>query len=90
MTIWRWALIRPSKTPGKKTAKDIELAHRAVNLPVFIGSGLTLDNLGTLLPLLDGAIVGSYFKHQGKLKNDVDPERVRAFMERARKIREAN
>lgn len=80
-------IVTGTETGKAPDAKDIELARQAVSLPVFIGSGLTLENLDTLLPLLDGAIVGSYFKRQGKLKNDVDPERVRAFMERVRQIR---
>jgi predicted TIM-barrel enzyme len=48
--------------------------------PVWVGSGVTPQNLPRFLPLADGFIVGTYFKKDGLTTNPVDPERVRAFM----------
>jgi predicted TIM-barrel enzyme len=49
-------------------------------LPLYIGSGLTADNLSRFAPLADGFIVGSYFKQAGRWSETVDPRRVERFM----------
>jgi membrane complex biogenesis BtpA family protein len=49
-------------------------------LPLYIGSGLTADNLSRFAPLADGFIVGSYFKQDGRWRESVDPRRVERFM----------
>ncbi|MEO1269449.1 MAG: BtpA/SgcQ family protein [Myxococcota bacterium] len=48
---------------------------------VVLGSGVTPDNAATLAPLADGAIVGTWIKHEGALRNPVDVVRVRAMAE---------
>ncbi|HEX7117270.1 MAG TPA: BtpA/SgcQ family protein [Longimicrobiales bacterium] len=53
--------------------------------PVWIGSGLTAENAATLLPLADGAIVGSTLMRGGVAGQGVEPDRVRAFMEAVRR-----
>ncbi len=52
--------------------------------PVWIGSGLTPDNATELAPLVDAAIVGSYFKRDGVLSAPVDRDRVRRLVDAAR------
>ncbi len=54
---------------------------------VFLGSGITPDALPRLLTNADGAIVGSYFKKDGRVDKPVDPERVKAMMQVAREVR---
>jgi hypothetical protein len=54
---------------------------------VFLGSGVTPTSVPELLAAADGAIVGSYFKQEGKVHNPVDPERVRELMAVVRHIR---
>jgi len=48
--------------------------------PLFIGSGATRDNIGSLMTIADGIIVGSALKRQGVLENPVDVERVRTLV----------
>jgi membrane complex biogenesis BtpA family protein len=55
--------------------------------PVYLASGVTHDNVGSLLPLADGAVVGSAFKADGVVSNPVDPIRVTTFMNLVRSIR---
>ena len=62
---------------------DVVEARGRSQLPVFVGSGVTLDNLADFLDVSDGIIVGSYFKHDGHWVNGVDPARVRGFVEAA-------
>lgn len=46
------------------------------DVPVMIGSGVTVENAPELLAMADGAIVGTAIKREGKTSNRVDPERA--------------
>ena len=56
-------------------------------LPTLVGSGVTLDNVGDILAIVDGVIVASALKVGGVWWNPVDQARVAAFMDKARAIR---
>jgi predicted TIM-barrel enzyme len=53
---------------------------------VFIGSGLTLDNVQDYYPICDAMIIGSHFKENGFWKNALSYERVSNFMERVKTL----
>jgi predicted TIM-barrel enzyme len=52
--------------------------------PVVIGSGLSPDNAAQLLPLVEAAIVGTWVKVDGQVRNPVDLDRVRTLVEACR------
>jgi hypothetical protein len=66
---------------------DIEAVAEAVALPVLVGSGVTVENVERYLARADALIVGSHFKRDGLWSNPLDPDRVKAFMERVAKLR---
>ena len=75
------ALIVTGDGTGKPVSVDIlNQVRLSVDAPLLIGSGLNQTNAKTLLPLSDGAIVGTSIKVDGKIHNPVDPERVRALV----------
>ncbi|EFN85338.1 Uncharacterized protein F13E9.13, mitochondrial [Harpegnathos saltator] len=53
----------------------------AERLPVLIGSGVTLDNVGNYTAAADALIVGSYLKTAGRWENSLDAHRVQALVE---------
>lgn len=55
--------------------------------PVFANTGLRLDNVAAQLAIADGAVVGTTFKRDGYIWNEVDEGRVQAFMERVKELR---
>ena len=69
--------------------EDVEcVAETAATLerrvPVFVGSGVTVDTVGDLLEAgADGAIVGTALKEGGETTNPVSLERVRDLLEAA-------
>jgi membrane complex biogenesis BtpA family protein len=81
-------IITGQETGMAPRREEIAAINRAVRIPLLIGSGLSQENLEELLPLTDGAIVGSSFKVDGELKNPVDVTRVKRFMQVARAIRQ--
>jgi hypothetical protein len=57
------------------------------NFPLFVGAGVTIDNVAQQLNVCDGAIVGSYFKYENKTENQIDRSKVRDFMQVVKKLR---
>lgn len=71
-------------------APDLEIVKnvkKSVRVPVLIGSGITCENFPAFLPYADAFIVGSFFKKEGFWKNELDTERIKRFMDVARKNR---
>ncbi|WP_340101858.1 BtpA/SgcQ family protein [Salinibaculum salinum] len=50
------------------------------SVPVFVGSGVTPENVSALLDLADGVIVGTALKRGGETTAPVDPDRAKAFV----------
>lgn len=77
-------------TGSPPSLEDLELATAAARgTPVFIGSGASWENVGSLMQAADGVIVASSLKRQGKITEPVDPIRVAQFVEAARQVSEA-
>jgi membrane complex biogenesis BtpA family protein len=60
--------------------EDIREVRRHCKLPLYLGSGITPDNLPAYFGLADGFIVGSTFKCAGQWNKPVDQSRVDRFM----------
>lgn len=79
---------------GKRTGKvasitDLSVAKRVSGRPVFVGTGVTADNVSTYFDEADGFVVGSYFKEKGVANNRIDPGRVAALMSKVFELRKA-
>lgn len=53
---------------------------------LFAGSGVTPENVESILEYADGCIVGKFFK-KGKIKTPVEKEKVKTFMRKVEKLR---
>jgi membrane complex biogenesis BtpA family protein len=56
----------------------------AASLPTLVGSGVDPGNVGDILSIVDGIIVASALKVDGRWWNPVDAYRAKQFVERAR------
>ena len=64
---------------GRRTsAEDLQTVKQATSLPVFVGSGVRIDNVSTYRDA-DGFIVGTMLKEDGRVDGPVSVERVRAL-----------
>jgi len=59
---------------------DVLEVKKHTHLPVYLGSGVTANNLKQFFAASDGFIIGSEFKTGGHWAGAVDPKRVAAFM----------
>ena len=80
-------IVSGTGTGAETNFNDLKAVKDNTHLPVLIGSGVTPSNMRTLNSMADGFIVGSYFKKDGKVTNEVDPTRVQEFVDIYRVIR---
>ena len=69
-------------TAGTALVKEI-----SPNIPVLVSTGVKTSNAARQLAVADGAIIGSAFKKDGYLWNQVDKERVIELMSVVKKLR---
>jgi membrane complex biogenesis BtpA family protein len=74
-------------TGTEASPEEVQQVKNAVDIPVLVGSGVTLKNVDRYLAVADALIIGSYFKYDGKWLNSVEPERVKTFMDRVNALR---
>ncbi len=80
-------IVTGGATGEKPTLPDIQNVKSSVTIPVFVGSGITTENVKDYIDVIDGAIVGSEFKEEGKWQNPVSFERTKAFMDKVKSLR---
>jgi membrane complex biogenesis BtpA family protein len=73
-------IVTGSATGRPPTIADVQEAKRHCGLPVFLGSGITGNNIAEFYDDADGFIIGSAFKIDGLWANTIDPGRVTGFM----------
>ncbi|GIK75720.1 MAG: sgc region protein SgcQ [Chloroflexota bacterium] len=68
--------------------ETLRLVKEAVpDTPVFANTGVRLSNVEEQLAVADGAVIGTTFKRDGYIWNEVDEARVKAFMDKVRTLR---
>ena len=84
------ALLVSGLTAGVEASTTVlqRVKEAVTDTPVFANTGVRLENIDHQLRIADGAIVGTTFKRDGYIWNEVDGERVRAFMNKVRQIRQ--
>lgn len=81
------AIATGNRTGEAVPQDEISAIREGTRLPVIAGSGITATNASTILPLLDGAIVGSSLKEGGVWWNPVELGRVKALVEAVKPLR---
>ena len=83
------AILISGATAGSNTDANI-LRRVKEALPetyVFCNTGCKLETVEQILSIADGAVVGTYFKQDGKFDNFTEYERVARFMDKVRSLR---
>ena len=73
-------IITGRSTSEEADINELEKVHKTSDLPVLIGSGITIQNIDKYWDLADGFIIGSYFKENGNWQNTVSVDRVKFFV----------
>ena len=80
-------VVTGAATGTEANIEEVKNVKEAINIPVLIGSGITIDNIKKYFQFADAFIVGSYFKKDGLWKNEVDVDRVKSFMQKVNKLK---
>jgi uncharacterized protein len=80
-------IVTGSVTGEPPSTADVKEAKAHCDLPVILGSGISVDNITEFYSEADGFIVGTSFKVDGLWSNTVDPSRVAKFMTIVSKLR---
>jgi uncharacterized protein len=73
------AVVVTGTATGKSALREEvrEAARAAGGVPVYVGSGVSAENVAELVPPAQGLIAGSWLKIDGDVRNAVDVTRVR-------------
>lgn len=76
-------------TAGAETSSELlqRVKEAVPEVPVFANTGVRLSNIEQQLAIADGTVTGTTFKRDGYIWNEVDVQRVRAFMDKVKEIR---
>jgi membrane complex biogenesis BtpA family protein len=74
------AIITGTTTGVAPDPDDFRRARARTDLPLVLGSGLTVQNAPHYASLADAFIVGTSIKEEGDWRNPVDPERAKALV----------
>jgi len=74
-------------TGTEANLEELQQVKDAVNIPVLVGSGITIENVEHYLNIADALIIGSYFKYKGHWTQGVEVERVKRFMAKVEHLR---
>ena len=80
-------IVTGSVTGKPPQADDVHEAKNHCGLPVFLGSGISEENIAEFYDTADGFIIGSAFKLDGLWLNTIDPARVTRFMQTIQRAR---
>jgi uncharacterized protein len=80
-------IITGNSTGKEALIEDVKTAWQSTNLPLIIGSGITVANIENYWNFADAFIVGSEFKFEGKWENPISAERVSLFMDKVKELR---
>jgi uncharacterized protein len=80
-------IVTGSATGKAPMIADVQEAKNHCNLPVFLGSGITENNIAEFYDAADGFIIGSAFKFDGLWSNTIDPARVTSLMNTIQRLR---
>jgi membrane complex biogenesis BtpA family protein len=73
------AIATGQRTGDAVDLEELETIGKASSLPVVVGSGVNMENVGPILQRAAGVIIGSSLKQGGVWWKAVDAERVKAF-----------
>lgn len=77
-------------TAGLETSTEllVKIKNSVPDTPVFANTGVNLSNVEDQLRIVDGAIVGTTFKRDGFVWNEVDATRTEEFMRKVKSFRD--
>jgi membrane complex biogenesis BtpA family protein len=74
------------RTGDTATPEELKIIAEATRLPVFVGSGVRIENVRQILSVARGVIIGTSLKEEAVWWNPVDRDKVSRFMQIVREL----
>ena len=77
-------IVTGAETGGACDLEEVRalgMVTKKIGVPLWIGSGITPDNLDEFLPYIEGAIVGTYFHKDGDIEKPLCGARIQELLE---------
>ena len=83
-------IITGRSTSEEADINELQKVRKTCDLPILIGSGITINNIDKYWNNADGFIIGSHFKKDGYWKNSLDKNRINEFMLKVKRLQNKN
>jgi len=81
-------IITGRKTGGETKVDDVARVKKYLpEVPLIVGSGVTIETVDNYLPYVDAIIVATGLNKEGKVEGEPDPIRISKFMEKVESYR---
>lgn len=80
-------IVTGNHTGEAASLSELQSLKDHLNIPILVGSGVTIDNVKDYLPICNAMIVGSYFKENGYWEHALHLGRIKNFMDVVHKHR---
>ncbi|MBN2069507.1 MAG: BtpA/SgcQ family protein [Opitutales bacterium] len=80
-------ILTGDRTGVAPSVSELESLKSSCSSPVWIGSGMTQENIQDYIALADGFIVGSTFRKNGEFLETLDPGRLNCFVDKFTSMR---
>ena len=68
--------------------EEVKAVKAQAQVPVFVGSGITAENVKEFAAVADGLIVGSSLKENGHWAEKLSSERMKRLVEKVKRLKE--
>ncbi|XP_011294655.2 uncharacterized protein F13E9.13, mitochondrial isoform X1 [Musca domestica] len=81
-------VITGNSTGDAAKPQDFKDLQGKVNVPLLVGSGVTVNNINDYFEYINAAIIGSHFKRHGLWSNDLCEKTIEAFMSKVLELKQ--
>uniref|UniRef100_A0A1I8NIX1 Uncharacterized protein n=1 Tax=Musca domestica TaxID=7370 RepID=A0A1I8NIX1_MUSDO len=81
-------VITGNSTGDAAKPQDFKDLQGKVNVPLLVGSGVTVNNINDYFEYINAAIIGSHFKKNGLWSNDLCEKTIEAFMSKVLELKQ--
>ena len=81
-------IVTGNVTGKKPDAEEVKQVSASIDIPVILGSGINIENIGEYFTHADAFIIGTHFKKDSDWTKKVDREKVTLFMKKYNGMRE--
>lgn len=81
-------IVTGNVTGEQPDVEEVKQVSALNDIPVILGSGINIENIGKYFDYADAFIIGTHFKKESNWTENVDKDKVKMFMEKYNEMRD--